>query len=217
MVTMESISAARSTCSKASCVAPSGRTYSACSSECFATRGRACDESRIPPRSPYGVAKAAAYWHVANYRASYGLSHARHLFNHESPLRPRVRHAEDRRRACRIARAPASRSCWAISTCRATGLGPEYVEAMWRMLQRMNRATTDRDGTTYPLELRRARVRRRRLDWRRHVRSDPRSRVPPTDDQPGQPAAPPSSLNASSACRTSCSDDRRTASAMALD
>ena len=67
------------------------RIYNAGSSECFGdTGGRPADEATpFRPRSPYAVAKAAAYWQVANYREAYGLFACTGiLFNHESPLRP---------------------------------------------------------------------------------------------------------------------------------
>ena len=65
--------------------------YNAGSSECFGDTGSIAADENTPfrPRSPYGVAKAAAFWQVANYREAYQL-HASTgiLFNHESPLRP---------------------------------------------------------------------------------------------------------------------------------
>ena len=65
------------------------RFYSATSSECFGDTGdQGADESTpFRPRSPYAVAKAAAFWEVANYREAYGLfACSGILFNHESPL-----------------------------------------------------------------------------------------------------------------------------------
>ena len=67
------------------------RFYNAGSSECFGDTGtRAANEqTAFRPKSPYGVAKAAAISLVANYRESYGLfACSGILFNHESPLRP---------------------------------------------------------------------------------------------------------------------------------
>jgi GDPmannose 4,6-dehydratase len=67
------------------------RFYNAGSSECFGdTHGVAADEETpFRPRSPYAVAKSAAFWQVANYREAYGLyACSGILFNHESPLRP---------------------------------------------------------------------------------------------------------------------------------
>ena len=68
------------------------RFYNASSSECFGdTKGKAAnEETPFMPRSPYAVAKATAYWQVANYRDAYNLfACSGILFNHESPLRPK--------------------------------------------------------------------------------------------------------------------------------
>ena len=66
------------------------KLYNACSSECFGDIAEAADENTpFRPRSPYAVAKAAAFWEVANYREAYILfACSGILFNHESPLRP---------------------------------------------------------------------------------------------------------------------------------
>jgi GDP-mannose 4,6 dehydratase len=67
------------------------RFYNAGSCECFGDTGdEAADEkTAFQPRSPYAVAKATAFWQVANYREAYKL-HASSgiLFNHESSVRP---------------------------------------------------------------------------------------------------------------------------------
>jgi GDPmannose 4,6-dehydratase len=157
------------------------RTYSACSSECFGDTGdEPADESTaFRPRSPYGVAKAAAYWHVANYRASYGLfACSGILFNHESPLRAeRFVTQKIVAAACRIAAGSDEPLVLGnLGVSRDWGWAPEYVEAMWRMLQQDEpRDYVIATGSTHPLE---AFVERAfdavGLDWRRHVRSDPR-------------------------------------------
>jgi GDPmannose 4,6-dehydratase len=67
------------------------RFYNAGSSECFGDTGGVAADEETPfrPRSPYAVAKATAFWEVANYREAYGLfACSGILFNHESPLRP---------------------------------------------------------------------------------------------------------------------------------
>ena len=116
------------------------RIYSAGSSECFGdTGGRAAnEETPFRPRSPYAVAKATAHWLVANYRDAYGL-HASTgiLFNHESPLRPeRFVTKKIVAAAVRIARGERSRlTLGNIQIKRDWGWAPEYVDAMWRMLQ----------------------------------------------------------------------------------
>src|SRR5260221_3201742 len=116
------------------------RFYNACSSECFGDiRGEPADED-IPfrPRSPYGVAKAAAFWQVSSYREAYGLyACSGILFNHESPLRPeRFVTQKVVAAACRIAAGSRERlTLGDLSVRRDWGWAPEYVEAMWRMLQ----------------------------------------------------------------------------------
>ena len=65
--------------------------YNAGSSECFGDIGENAADENTPfrPRSPYAVAKSAAFWEVANYREAYGLfACSGILFNHESHLRP---------------------------------------------------------------------------------------------------------------------------------
>ncbi len=116
------------------------RFYNAGSGECFGdTRGLPADES-VPfrPRSPYAVAKAAAHWEVANYREAYGLyACSGILFNHESPLRPeRFVTRKIVAAAARISRGGEEKLILGnVHVKRDWGWAPEYVEAMWRMLQ----------------------------------------------------------------------------------
>jgi GDPmannose 4,6-dehydratase len=117
------------------------RLYNACSSECFGdVSGEPADESTpFRPRSPYGVAKAAAFWQVSSYREAYGLfACSGILFNHESPLRPeRFVTQKVVAAACRIAAGSRERlKLGDLSIRRDWGWAPEYVEAMWRMMQR---------------------------------------------------------------------------------
>ena len=116
------------------------RFYNAGSGECFGdTRGRPADEETpFRPRSPYAVAKAAAHFEVANYRDAYGLFACNGiLFNHESPLRPeRFVTRKIVSAAGRIARGSRERlRLGNVRVRRDWGWAPEYVEAMWRMLQ----------------------------------------------------------------------------------
>jgi GDPmannose 4,6-dehydratase len=116
------------------------RFYQAGSSECFGDTGGvpADEDTPFHPRSPYAVAKASAHWLVANYRESYDL-HASTgiLFNHESPLRPK--HFVTQKiiqGAARIARGEQDRLVLGrLDIVRDWGWAPEYVEAMWLMLQ----------------------------------------------------------------------------------
>lgn len=116
------------------------RLYSAGSSECFGDTGAlaANEETPFRPRSPYAVAKATAFWEVANYREAYSLFACTGiLFNHESPLRgPRFVTRKIVQAACRIAAGSGERlRLGNIDIARDWGWAPEYVEAMWRMLQ----------------------------------------------------------------------------------
>ncbi len=116
------------------------RFYNAGSGECFGdTDGTAAIETTaFRPRSPYAVAKAAATWQVANYREAYGL-HACSgiLFNHESPLRPeRFVTRKIVAAAARIAAGDRDKlTLGNLAIHRDWGWAPEYVEAMWLMLQ----------------------------------------------------------------------------------
>jgi GDPmannose 4,6-dehydratase len=114
--------------------------YNAGSSECFGDiGGQAADENTpFRPRSPYAVAKSAAFWEVANYREAYGLfACSGILFNHESPLRPeRFVTQKIISAACSIAQgSPEQLQLGNISIQRDWGWAPEYVEAMYLMLQ----------------------------------------------------------------------------------
>ena len=85
------------------------------------------------------MAKATAHWQVANYREAYNLFACTGiLFNHESPLRPeRFVTRKIIASACRIAQGSREKlQLGAISIARDWGLAAEYVDAMWRMLQR---------------------------------------------------------------------------------
>lgn len=116
------------------------RLYNAGSGECFGnTNGEAADENTpFRPRSPYAVAKAAAFWEVASYREAYGLyACSGILFNHESPLRPeRFVTRKIIAAACRIASGSGETlTLGNMEVERDWGYAPEYVDAMWRMLQ----------------------------------------------------------------------------------
>ena len=116
------------------------RIYNAGSSECFGnTEGvSANEETPFRPRSPYAVAKAAAFWHMDNYREAYGLfACSGLLFNHESPLRPeRFVTRKIVNAACRISKGSGEvLELGNIEVARDWGWAPEYIEAMWLMLQ----------------------------------------------------------------------------------
>lgn len=115
------------------------RLYHAGSSECFGNHILPADENTaFRPRSPYAVAKASAHWTVANYREAYGLFACTGiLFNHESPLRPaRFVTRKVIAAVCRIAAGSGERlQLGNLDIERDWGWAPEYVEAMWLMLQ----------------------------------------------------------------------------------
>lgn len=115
------------------------KLYNAGSSECFGNATEAVDENTpFRPRSPYGVAKATAFWEVANYREAYNLFACTGiLFNHESPLRKeRFVTKKIIATACRIAAGSTEKLILGnINIYRDWGWAPEYVEAMWLMLQ----------------------------------------------------------------------------------
>ncbi len=117
------------------------RIYNAASSECFGESTAASpanENSAFQPRSPYGLAKATSFWSVANYREAYGLfACSGILFNHESPLRPaRFVTQKVARAAVAIASGNGERlRLGNLDVVRDWGWAPEYVDAMWRMLQ----------------------------------------------------------------------------------
>jgi GDPmannose 4,6-dehydratase len=163
------------------------RYFSAGSSECFGdTGGLAADESTpFRPRSPYAVAKAAAFWQVATYREAYGVyACSGILFNHESPLRPeRFVTQKIIKAACRIAAGSQERlHLGNLDIHRDWGWAPEYVDAMSRMLAQ----DTPQDfviatGETHALEAFVAQAfAALGLDWHDHVTSDP-TLMRPTD------------------------------------
>lgn len=159
---------------------PSVRFYNAGSSECFGDTGSspADENTAFRPRSPYAVAKATAFWQVANYRDAYKL-HASSgiLFNHESPLRPeRFVTRKIVAAACRIALgASETLTLGDVDIYRDWGWAPDYVEAMWAMTQQ----TAGGDyvvatGRTVSLSYFIERVfEELKLDWREHVKSNP--------------------------------------------
>ncbi len=117
--------------------------YNASSSESFGDTGNLPANEKTPfnPKSPYGVAKASAFWQVSNYRESYGLfACSGIMFNHESNLRPK---RFVTRKICKAAARIALGSneileLGDLSIKRDWGWAPEYVQAMWKILQQEN-------------------------------------------------------------------------------
>ena len=154
--------------------------YNAGSGECFGDTGEIFDDETTPfrPRSPYAVAKAAAFWEAANYREAYGLyACSGILFNHESPLRPeRFVTKKIVAAACRIAAGSREKlHLGNMAIQRDWGWAPEYVEAMWLMLQQdVPEDFVIATGESHSLE---EFVEKAfscvGLDWRAHVVIDP--------------------------------------------
>jgi len=122
---------------------PTIRFYNASSSDCFGDTGlaTATEETAFRPCSPYGVAKATAHFLVQNYREAYGLYASNGiLFNHESPLRP-LRFVTQKivSFAARTHAGSNERlQLGNLSVSRDWGWAPNYVDAIWRMLQQPN-------------------------------------------------------------------------------
>ena len=155
------------------------RFYNAGSGECFGdTGGKPANESTpFHPRSPYAVAKSAAFWEVANYRDSYGLyACSGILFNHESPLRPqRFVTRKVATAAARIARGSSEQLVLGdLAIRRDWGWAPEYVEAMRAMLQQEKpEDLVIATGVAHSLEeFVDATFTALGLNWRDHVRTD---------------------------------------------
>jgi GDPmannose 4,6-dehydratase len=116
------------------------RFFSAGSSECFGQTGQepATEDTPLRPRSPYAVAKAAAYWQVATYREAYGMFACTGILaNHESPLRPRRFVTQKIIEGVRAIKAGQERTIQLgnLEIWRDWGWAPDYVQAMVLMLQ----------------------------------------------------------------------------------
>lgn len=120
-------------------VSPNSRFYQASSSEMFgASAPPQFEQTPFYPRSPYGVAKVYSYWMARNYREAYGMFVSNGiLFNHESPRRGETFVTRKiTRAAARIKRGLQDKLFLGnLDAIRDWGYAPEYVEAMWLMLQ----------------------------------------------------------------------------------
>ncbi len=161
-------------------VDPSIRFYQASSSEMFGRVRETPQNERTPfyPRSPYGVSKAYGHFITVNYRESYGLfAVSGILFNHESPRRGLefvTRKVADGVARIKLGLASELR-LGNLDAERDWGFAADYVEAMWRMLQRDDpQDFVVGTGTSHSVrqlvEIAFAHV---DLDWRAHVRLDP--------------------------------------------
>lgn len=160
------------------------RVYQASSSEMFGSAPPPQNEhTPFHPRSPYGCAKVFGYWATVNYREAYGM-HAVNgiLFNHESPRRGETFVTRKITRAVARIKAGLQDRLYLgnLDAVRDWGYAPEYVEAMWRMLQRDEPddyvvATGEAATVRQFVEVAFAHA---DLDWTRYVRYDPKYERP---------------------------------------
>jgi GDPmannose 4,6-dehydratase len=163
------------------------KVYYAGSSECFGDTGGlpANEVTPFHPQSPYAVAKASAFWLVDNYREAYGLFVCTGiLFNHESPLRPeRFVTQKIISTAKRIAQGSEEiLELGRLDISRDWGWAPEYIEAMWLMLQQdLAEDFVIATGETNPLSVFVTEVfAQLGLDWQKYVKQNPEF-MRPTD------------------------------------
>jgi GDPmannose 4,6-dehydratase len=162
-------------------VHPSAKFYQASSSEMFGRVAQTPQSETTPfyPRSPYGVAKVYGHWITVNYRESYNLyAVSGILFNHESPRRGIefvTRKVTDGVARVKLGLTSQIR-LGNLDARRDWGFAGDYVEAMWRMLQRP--APQDYvigTGQTHSVrELAETAFAHVGLDWRKHVTTDPK-------------------------------------------
>ncbi|TMC13537.1 MAG: GDP-mannose 4,6-dehydratase [Chloroflexi bacterium] len=159
---------------------PTIRFYQASSSEMFGKAAETPQSEKTPfhPRSPYGAAKAYAYWMAVNYREAYSMFAVNGiLFNHESPRRGETFVTRKITRA--VSRIVAGRQktlfLGNLDARRDWGYAPDYVRAMWLMLQQDQPddyvvATGETHTVREFVELAFGQV---GLDWQKHVEVDP--------------------------------------------
>jgi GDPmannose 4,6-dehydratase len=155
------------------------RFYQAGSSEMFGQAPAPQDEKTpFHPRSPYGVSKLFAHWMTVNYREAHGLYAVNGiLFNHESPRRGETFVTRKISRAVARIEAGLQNKLYLgnLDARRDWGYAPEYVEAMWLMLQQDTPddfvIATGRSHT--PRKFCRLAFERVGLDWEAYVEVDP--------------------------------------------
>nr|WP_203686350.1 GDP-mannose 4,6-dehydratase [Streptomyces sp. SID14515] len=160
------------------------RIYQASSSEMFgASPPPQNEKTPFHPRSPYSVAKVYSYWATVNYREAYGMFAVNGiLFNHESPRRGET--FVTRKITRGVARIKAGLQdrlhLGNLEAVRDWGYAPEYVDAMWRMLQcdtPDDYVVATGEGVKVSQFLEFA-FEHAGLDWREHVRYDPKYERP---------------------------------------
>lgn len=157
------------------------RFYQASSSELYGKVQEVPQTERTPfyPRSPYAVAKLYSYWITVNYRESYGLYACNGiLFNHESPRRGETFVTRKVTRAAAAIKLGLQDKLYLgnLDAKRDWGYAPEYVEAMWRMLQQDEPDDfVIATGETHTVrELCEMAFGHLGLDYQQHVEIDPR-------------------------------------------
>jgi GDPmannose 4,6-dehydratase len=162
-------------------VDPDIRFYQASSSEMFGKVHESPQRETTPfyPRSPYGVAKVYGHWITVNYRESYGLHASSGIcFNHESPRRGlefvtrKITHGVARIKAGLDETLPLGD----LEPRRDWGYAPDYVRAMWLMLQQDEPGDyVVASGETHSVrDLCEAAFAHVGLDWRDHIVVDER-------------------------------------------
>ncbi|MBW1601126.1 GDP-mannose 4,6-dehydratase [Streptomyces sp. JJ66] len=154
------------------------RIYQASSSEMFgSTPPPQNEQTPFHPRSPYGAAKVFAYWATVNYREAYDMYAVNGiLFNHESPRRGETFVTRKITRAVARIKAGLQSELYLgnLDAVRDWGYAPEYVDAMWRMLQQ-DEPTDYVVATGVEASVRQfleAAFGHAGLDWREYVRHD---------------------------------------------
>jgi len=156
------------------------RFYQASSSEIFGSSPPPQNElTPFHPRSPYAVAKVAAYWSTVNYREAYGMFAVNGvLFNHESPRRGETFVTRKITRAVARIKAGLQDKLYMgnLDAERDWGYAPDFVEAMWLMLQADEPddfvvATGEKHSVREAIEVAFAHV---GLDPDEHIEIDPR-------------------------------------------
>jgi GDPmannose 4,6-dehydratase len=161
------------------------RFYQASSSEMYGKVREVPQTEKTPfwPRSPYGVSKVFSYWATVNYRESYGLNASNGiLFNHESPRRGETFVTRKISRAVAAIKHGLQHELFLgnLEAKRDWGYAPEYVEAMWHILQQDSGddfviATGEAHTVREFAEAGFAHV---DLDWKKYVKHDPRYERP---------------------------------------
>jgi GDPmannose 4,6-dehydratase len=155
------------------------RFYQASSSEMFgAAPPPQNEETQFHPRSPYAISKLFAYWAARNYREAHGLFAANGiLFNHESVRRGETFVTRKTTRAIARIKAGMQDKLYLgyLDSQRDWGYAPEYVEAMWRILQQDEpQDFVIGTGESHTIrEFVEAAFHYADLDWERYVEIDP--------------------------------------------